>query len=208
MTADPVADAATAARHGGLIVFPTDTVYGIATRPDDEAATSRLFEAKRRPSGLELPVLAASLQVLRTLASLDGRAETLAASFWPGPLTLVLPREPMSAGWELGGDPKTIGVRVPRHGLALAILSAAGPLAVTSANLSGRPPATTCGELHATFGGSVDIYICQDEPLTNAASSVVDLAHGPARLLRPGAASADAIARLIGPLLDSRPSPA
>jgi tRNA threonylcarbamoyl adenosine modification protein (Sua5/YciO/YrdC/YwlC family) len=208
MTRDPVTDAASAARAGRLIVFPTDTVYGIATRPDDASATSSLFEAKRRPLGLELPVLAASPHVLRTLASLDERAETLAAAFWPGPLTLVLPREPLSAGWELGGDRETIGVRVPRHGLALSILGAAGPLAVTSANISGRPPATTCQELQATFGDLVDIYLCEDKPSANPASSVVDLAHGPARLLRAGGASTEAIARLIGPLLDSGPSPA
>ena len=208
MTKDPVADAAQAARNGRLVVFPTDTVYGLATRPEDSAATAALFEAKRRPSGLELPVMAASAHVLRSLARLDERAEILAAALWPGPVTLVLPREPSSSGWDLGGDPSTIGVRVPRHGLALAILDASGPLAVTSANISGSPPARTCQELEEAFGELVDIYLCEDEPLTNPASTVVDLAHGPARLLRAGGASTEAIARLIGPLLDSRPSPA
>ena len=207
MTGDPVADAAAATRDGRLIVFPTDTVYGIATRPDVPAATASLFEAKRRPRGLELPVLAASAQVLRTLAAFDERADTLAAALWPGPLTLVLPREPLSSRWQLGGDGATIGLRVPRHGLALAVLAAAGPLAVTSANISASPPATTCPELQAIFGEKVEIYLCEDGPLSNPASTVVDLAHGPARLLRQGS-STDSIVQLIGPLLDSRPSPA
>lgn len=208
MTADPVADAANAARQGGLIIFPTDTVYGIATRPDDPGATAALFEAKRRPAGLELPVLAASTLVLRTLASFDDRATALASAFWPGPLTLVLPREPPSSAWQLGGAGQTIGVRVPRHGLALAVLAAAGPLAVTSANISGGGPVTTCPELQSIFGEKVEIYLCQDRPLSNPASTVIDLAHGPARLLRRGSVLTDAIVQLIGPLLDSGPSQA
>lgn len=208
--ADPISEAAAAARAGGLVVLPTDTVYGIGTRPDDPAATTRLFEAKARPRGLELPILTATVAEARSLARFDDRADRLAGACWPGALTLVLARSAASAGWELGGDPTTVGVRVPHHPLALAVLAATGPLAVTSANRSGAPPARTCDELQGVFGDAVEVYLCEDEPLEGAASTVVDLAHGPARLLRAGSVSPELIERCMpgeGPLLDSRPSP-
>lgn len=207
---DPIAEAADAARAGRLIVLPTDTVYGIGTRPDDPAATARLFEAKARLRGLELPILASTAAEARTLARFDDRADRLAGACWPGALTLVLPRAESSAHWELGGDPETVGIRVPHHPLALAVLAATGPLAVTSANRSGAPPARTCDDLQAVFGDAVEVYLCQDEPLEGLASSVIDLAHGPARVLRAGSVAAETIERLLpgeGPLLDSRPSP-
>lgn len=207
---DPVAEAAAAARAGRLIVFPTDTVYGIGTRPDDPAATGRLFEAKARPRGLELPILAATVAEARTVARFDDRADRLAGACWPGALTLVLPRAQASASWELGGDSGTVGIRVPHHPLALAVLAATGPLAVTSANPSGAPPGRTCDELQAVFGDDVDVYLCQDEQPEGVASTVVDLAHGPARLLRAGSVAPGVIVRFLpgqGPLLDSRLSP-
>lgn len=205
---DPIADAVAAVRRGELIVFPTDTVYGIGATPHDPAATARLFDAKRRPRGLTFPVLAASLDEARTLARFDDRAERLAAALWPGPLTIVLPRARFSRAWDLGGDAGTIGLRVPSHPLALAVLAATGPLATTSANLSGEPPAATCDELHAAFGDLVAVYLCQEAPLAGAASTVIDLAHPDARVLRVGQVDADHVAELLGggaPLLDSPP---
>jgi tRNA threonylcarbamoyl adenosine modification protein (Sua5/YciO/YrdC/YwlC family) len=205
---DPIADAVAAVRSGGLIVFPTDTVYGVGTVPHDTAATARLFDAKDRPRDLTLPVLTATLDAARALARFDERAERLAAGLWPGPLTLVLPRTDASAGWDLGGDGGTIGVRMPSHPLALAILAAAGPLATTSANRSGDPPAVSCDELHATFGDRVAVYLCQEQPLSGSASTVVDLSHQDARVLRAGGVDAGRIEQLLGggaPLLDSPP---
>jgi len=143
---DPLADARLAADRGGLIVFPTDTVYGIGCRPDVASATARLFGAKERPRGLTLPVLAGSTAAARAIARFDDRADRLAFALWPGALTMVLPRTPVSESWDLGGEEATIGVRVPDHPMALALL-AAGPLATTSANRSGEPPATTCDAL-------------------------------------------------------------
>ena len=204
-----VADAAAAARRGELIVLPTDTVYGIGTRPDDPAATARVFAAKRRARDLELPVLVASTAEARELTAFDDRAERVAEAHWPGPLTIVLPRGAAASAWDLGGDPATVGVRAPRHPLALAVLQETGPLAVTSANRSGEPPATTCDELHRTFGDDVSVYLCEDAALGGAASTVLDLAHGPARVLRDGSVSRAALAALLPgepSLLDSRPS--
>jgi tRNA threonylcarbamoyl adenosine modification protein (Sua5/YciO/YrdC/YwlC family) len=202
-------EAAAAARRGELIVFPTDTVYGLGTRPDDRAATDRLFAAKDRPRHLELPVLVATIEVARSVAVFDERAERLAGACWPGPLTLVLARNADAASWDLGGDPTTIGIRAPHHPLALALLAATGPLAVTSANRSGLLPVQTCDELHRLFGKDVAVFLCQGDPLEGVASTVLDLAHGPASILREGVLGRDAIAELLpdeASLLDSRPS--
>jgi L-threonylcarbamoyladenylate synthase len=182
---DPVADAIAAARRGELIVFPTDTVYGIAARPDDATATDRLFDAKRRPRDLTLPVLVSNAGQAREIARFDDRAARLAQGLWPGALTLVLPRTPASEGWDLGGDRDSIGVRVPDHPLALAVL-AGGALATTSANRSGEAPASTCAELLEAFGGDVEVYLCQDDPLVGAPSAVVSLLGDSPEILRAG----------------------
>ena len=205
----PLRDAVAAARGGELIVFPTDTVYGIGTRPDDPAATAKVFGAKRRPRDLELPVLVATVNAARAVAVFDERADRLASALWPGPLTLVLPRGADAAGWDLGGDATTVGVRAPHHPLALALLAEAGPLAVTSANLSGSGPAETCGELQALFGDAVAVYLCQEGPLDGVASTVIDLAHGPATIIREGSLPRDTLVELLpeeSSLLDSRSS--
>jgi L-threonylcarbamoyladenylate synthase len=205
---DPVADAVAAVGRGELIVFPTDTVYGIGATPHDPAATARLFDAKRRPRDLTLPVLAPTIDVAGSLGRFDDRAERLATALWPGPLTLVVPRTRLSSTWDLGGDVRTIGLRVPSHLLALAVLSGAGPVATTSANRSGAPPARTCDELHAAFGDLVAVYLCQEAPLAGAASTVIDLTDQNTRILRAGDVTADHIAQLLGgraPLLDSPP---
>ncbi|HSJ50310.1 MAG TPA: L-threonylcarbamoyladenylate synthase [Actinomycetota bacterium] len=197
--ADPVAGIVEAVRRGDLVVLPTDTVYGIGTRPDDPTATRGVFAAKGRPADLELPVLVAGVGQARRIAAFDHRAEALVARFWAGPLTLVLPRSGSSRSWELGGDPETIGVRMPRHPLALEILRRAGPLAVTSANRSGEATPGDCAEVRRTFGETVAIYLCDPAPLTGPASTVVDLAHGDPRILRAGAvAQTDVWAALTG----------
>lgn len=206
---DAIEDAAAAARRGELIVLPTDTVYGLAARPDDPIATARIFDAKRRPRDLSLPILVPSLMAARVVARFDDRADRVASALWPGALTLILPRTDVTRTWELGAEVDSIGVRFPRHPLALALLELTGPLAVTSANLSGEKPAGTCDELHAAFGDQVAVYLCRDDENKGSASTVLDLAHGEARLLRRGALDVNEIARLMGPsvpLLDSPPS--
>ncbi len=188
---DPVEEAASAALRGELVVLPTDTVYGLGTRPDEPSATARVFEAKGRPRGLELPVLVPTVALAREIAELDPRAERLALRYWAGPLTLVLPRADASRAWDLGGDPSTIGVRVPRHPLTLAVLTRTGPLAVTSANRSGSPTPATCDGVVDVFGDGVAVYLCEETPLAGSASTVVDLAHDVPIVLRHGAVSDD-----------------
>jgi tRNA threonylcarbamoyl adenosine modification protein (Sua5/YciO/YrdC/YwlC family) len=186
---EPIEQAALAAIAGHLVVLATDTVYGIGTRPDDPAATERLFEAKGRPVELTLPVLVPSTAAAREIAAFDERAEVLALAFWAGPLTLVLPRTAVSRGWHLGGAPETVGVRMPHHPLALAVLARTGPLAVTSANRSAEPTPATCEGVERVFGDTVDVYLCEGEPLRGTASTVVDLTSAEPRLLREGAVS-------------------
>ena len=197
-----VADAVESVRAGGLIVLPTDTVYGIGCLPSDAAAIDRLFQAKRRPRDLVLPVLVDGIATAERLAQIDTRARRLAERFWPGALTLVLPRSEQSAAWQLGGaqdagrgaEPATIGLRVPDSETALEILRAAGPLAVTSANLSGEPTPASCEEVRAAFGSAVAAYLCDDEQIGGRASTVVDAASG--RILRHGNL-AEEIAKLL-----------
>ena len=184
---DPIADAVAAALAGGLVVLPTDTVYGVGTRPDDPAATARLFEAKGRPRGLALPVLVASRAAAEEVAVFDDRARALAGRFWPGPLSLVLPRAERSRTWDLGEGASTVAVRMPHHPLALAVLASTGPLAVTSANRSGEPTPATCEDLRALFGDAVDVYLCEAAPIEGSASTVVALDGSELRVLRLGA---------------------
>jgi L-threonylcarbamoyladenylate synthase len=183
---DRIEAAAAAALAGGLIVLPTDTVYGIGTRPDDPAATARLFEAKGRPRELELPVLVASREAAERIALFDDRAAALAQTHWPGALTIVLRRADSSRTWDLGGNPRTVGVRIPDHRLALAVLSRTGPLAVTSANRSGEATPGSCDDLVAIFGDAVKIYVCQPDAPSGVASTVVDLTGDAPRVLRQG----------------------
>jgi L-threonylcarbamoyladenylate synthase len=178
---DPVESAALAALAGELLVLPTDTVYGIGTRPDDAAATQRLFEAKGRPRHLKLPVLVPSVSEARRISVFDERAQVLAVRF------------DASRGWDLGAGTATIAVRMPHHPLALAVLARTGPLAVTSANRTGEPTPTTCEALHGIFGDLVAAYLCEEEPHLGSPSTVVDLTGPELVLLRTGSIGEGAV---------------
>jgi L-threonylcarbamoyladenylate synthase len=190
---EAVAAAVAAILAGRLVVLPTETVYGIACRPDDPAATARLFAAKRRPAALNLPLLAPDDEQAWHVAVPDGRAVALASAFWPGPLTLILPRTEASRAWELGEASGTVGVRVPDHPIARAVMAASGPAAATSANVSGLPPLTDGDALVEAFGDAVDVYLTVPaadpvvrSAISNAASTVVDLTGHEPRVLREG----------------------
>jgi L-threonylcarbamoyladenylate synthase len=190
--------AARALDKGNLIVLPTDTVYGLAARPDLPGATERVFEAKRRPRGLSLPVLAPDLDAVGALAVLDGRASALAGAFWPGGLTLVLPRTDLSRYWDLGEQRGTVAVRVPGHPVTRRLLTSTGPLAVTSANRSGEPPAATCRDAERALGDDVAVYLCAGR-LPGTASTIVDMTGDRPRILRTGAVSPDDVLAALGP---------
>ncbi|MEX2418462.1 MAG: L-threonylcarbamoyladenylate synthase [Actinomycetota bacterium] len=193
-----VDDAVAAALDGKLVVVPTDTVYGLGTRADDPGATRRIFQAKGRSRDADLPVFVGSIDVAREVAVLEGLGERLAAAFWPGKLTIVVPRNEASRGWDLGGDGRTIGLRIPGHPLARAVTAPVGALAITSANRSGRPVCTTCDELEAAFGKDVEVYLCEARPLPGVASTVVDATTDDLTILREGSIGEAEIAAALG----------
>ena len=197
--ADPAARqaAAAAAEQGRLVVIPTDTVYGIAARLDRPAALAALFEAKARPSGLALPVLVADVDQARTLAPLDERAEALAAAFWPGALTMVLARHPLLNA-AIGGDGTSVGIRVPDHPALALLLAETGPLATSSANISGRPTPDTIDEIHALFADAVAVYLDGGPANAGPPSTVVRLTDHTPVLLREGAVPFTEILRALG----------
>jgi L-threonylcarbamoyladenylate synthase len=195
--AEPViAKAVDALARGELVVMPTETVYGIACRPDMEEATDRLFVAKRRPRDLALPVLAAAVDAAWEVAVPNDAAVALASAFWPGPLTMVLPRTARSRSWRLGERESTVAVRVPDHPLSLELLRQAGHLAVTSANLSGREPLNTHVELSEAFGDQVAAYLVLAPGVpspTGSASTVIDLTEAVPAILRQGPITREAV---------------
>ncbi|MBW3068770.1 threonylcarbamoyl-AMP synthase [Actinomyces sp. 594] len=152
---EQIARAAAHVAAGGILALPTDTVYGLGVRADDAAAVSRLLAAKGRGRAMPPPVLVADASRLDGIvARIPDAARALMEAFWPGALTLVLDAAP-GLGWDLGDTGGTIAVRMPDHPLALAVLRATGPMAVTSANATGRPPATDAAGVRAAFPGRV-----------------------------------------------------
>lgn len=174
-----------ALRAGGVVVLPTDTVYGLAADPRQ---TRALFALKRRPLDVALPVLVADADQALALAA-DGLAPAvlaLMARWWPGGLTLVLPRR-AGLGFDLGGpDDTTIGLRVPAHPVALTLVEAFGPLAVTSANRHGRPTPTSAAEVVDQLGPGLSVAL-DAGPCGGRASTVVACVDGGLRVLREGA---------------------
>ncbi|HKX24756.1 MAG TPA: L-threonylcarbamoyladenylate synthase, partial [Actinomycetota bacterium] len=165
---------------------------------DISGATSNLFEAKRRPRDLTLPVLNAELREAESVAAFDDRARLLATRFWPGGVTIVLPRTPAARVWDLGGEVETVGVRIPAHDIALAILERTGPLAVTSANLSGQPTPPDCEGVRRALGEAVAVYLCAGE-CAGTPSTVVDVTGPTVRIMREGAVRAADIMAALEP---------
>lgn len=181
---------------GGLVALPTDTVYGIGCLAFDPDALAKLYLVKGRPDDKPIPVLLGSVaQLDQVVVNLPQRMRRLAKAHWPGPLTLILARQP-SLPKEIGpGD--TVGVRVPAHPLAQSLLSAAGPMAVTSANLSGEPPALTADEVAAALSGRVDLIIDDGPSPGGHPSTVVDGTTDPPTILRVGPISEADLARSL-----------
>jgi tRNA threonylcarbamoyl adenosine modification protein (Sua5/YciO/YrdC/YwlC family) len=173
-----------ALRRGDIVGLPTDTVYGIAADPFSRRAVERLFEAKGRPAVKPVPILAADLAGIRRVARLEMEAAAEAVRHWPGALTLVLRRADGVPAW-IGHADDTVGVRIPDHPVALALLEACGPLAVTSANRTGEDPAIDADGARLALGDAVAVYI-PGAASGDVASTVVDLSGASPRVLRPG----------------------
>ena len=201
-------DLATRALHDSqLVVLPTDTVYGLACRADEPAALERLFAVKGRSAEKALPVLVAEQADLRLINPVadDPLVARLSQRFWPGPLTLILPKAPHLPDQLTGGQP-TIGVRMPDLLVARQLLAACPfPVAVTSANTSGAPPARRPAELPQAWWQLVSIVIDGGPAPGGQPSTVLDLTRTPPLLRRPGPVTLSEIVALTGPCHESSP---
>jgi len=193
--------------RGDLVVLPTDTVYGIAADAFNPVAVQKLLDAKGRGRQSPPPVLVAGIDTMAALAEhVTPEMEKLAEAFWPGGLTIVVPARP-TLSWDLGETNGTVALRMPDHELVREFLSDTGPLAVSSANLTGQPAALTAAEALAQLGDSVAVYLDAGESSeSRVGSTIVDATltrdGKPVRILREGTVSRDAIRDVLGSLAE------
>lgn len=172
--------------RGEIIGLPTDTVYGIGADPFRREAVEALFAAKGRPGVKPIPILAADLDGVRRVGVLDDRVAAIATRHWPGGLTLIVRRVAGAPDWVGDAVADTVGVRIPDHPVALEVLERFGPLAVTSANRSGRPPADDDASAREALGDAVAVYLA-GRGSGGPPSTVVDITSAPGRVMRVGA---------------------
>jgi L-threonylcarbamoyladenylate synthase len=196
-----IASAISALKGGRLVVLPTDTVYGIGADAFDSDAVASLLAAKGRGRDMPVPVLVGSPRTLDGIATrLTDSARSLVEAFWPGGLTLVCAVQP-TLQWDLGETRGTVAVRMPLHPVAIELLTATGPMAVSSANRSGVAPATTLDEAIEQLGDGVSVYLdggASGEPVP---STIVDVTGDVPRLLRAGAVTEEALREVCGDLV-------
>lgn len=214
--AEGTSQARIAVENGDLIVLPTDTVYGIGADAFSAAAVASLLAAKGRGRQSPPPVLIPALATLDALAeTVPQEARDLAGAFWPGGLTIVLPSQP-SLSWDLGETKGTVALRMPNNPVALALLRSTGPLAVSSANKTGMPAATTAQEAEEMLGDSVRVYLdggqvggdYAETGVTETSSTIVDATalasgSGKIRILRHGVISDEQIREVVGDALET-----
>ncbi|MEE2033128.1 L-threonylcarbamoyladenylate synthase [Rhodococcus chondri] len=187
-----------ALKAGRLVVVPTDTVYGLAADAFDSSAVTALLRAKGRGRDMPVPVLVGSWTTIDGLVTtVRPEARELIKAFWPGGLSLVVHQAP-SLAWDLGDTRGTVMLRMPLHPVILELLREVGPLAVSSANISGKPPATTVDEARAQLGESVGVYLDGGPSEHAVASTIVDLTGDRPLILREGAVSVEAVAEALG----------
>jgi len=184
-----LAAATAAVLKGALVVLPTDTVYGIGADAFRPSAVQSLLAAKGRGRDMPPPVLVGSVRAAGALVEdLGPYGQELIDEFWPGGLTVVC-RASRSLKWDLGESKGTVAVRMPQHPVALELLAETGPMAVSSANLTGHPPAMTAADAREQFGDAVEVYLDGGQCETDIPSTIVDLTGDMPRLLRGGAVS-------------------
>ncbi|MDD2201778.1 MAG: L-threonylcarbamoyladenylate synthase [Firmicutes bacterium] len=195
---EELGEAARVLRQGGTVAFPTETVYGLGGNALDRRAVARIFVAKGRPQDNPLIVHIAEMEALETIASsVSPEARRLADRFWPGPLTLILPKSDIIPN-EVTAGLESVAVRMPSHPVACALIRAAGvPVAAPSANMSGRPSPTAADHVWRDMAGRIDVLV--DGGLTDIGveSTVLDMTCRPPVILRPGGVALEAIRELI-----------
>jgi L-threonylcarbamoyladenylate synthase len=191
-----ISAAVSAVAAGGLVVLPTDTVYGLGTDAFSPEAVSTLLSAKGRGRNVPPPVLVGSVRAASALTeTLGAFGQDLIDEFWPGPLTLVLRASP-TLSWDLGDTNGTVAVRMPLHPVALELLRRTGPLAVSGASKAGSPAATTVDEAEEQLGDLAGVYLDGGPCADSAPSTIVDLTGSAARVLRAGAISIDRLRKV------------
>ncbi len=187
-----------AVRGGRLVVMPTDTLYGLGCDAFDNNAVASLLATKRRGPDMPVPVLLGSWETIQGLVrEYSAQARALVEAFWPGGLSIVVPQAP-SLPWNLGDTRGTVMLRMPLHPVAIELLREVGPMAVSSANISGKQPPTTAIAAKQQLGTAVSVYLDGGETPVGEPSSIVDLSGPAPRLLREGAISAERIGEVIG----------
>jgi L-threonylcarbamoyladenylate synthase len=193
-----IASAVSAVKDGRLVVLPTDTVYGVGADAFDPAAVTALLAAKGRGRDMPVPVLVGSWQTIDGLAfAVPEAARELIHAFWPGALSIVVQQAP-SLQWDLGEGRGKVMVRMPLHPVAIELLREVGPMAVSSANISGRPPAITADDARRQLGELVGVYLDAGPSQQQAASTIIDLTGPTPHILREGPVGADEIATVLG----------
>ncbi|WP_347220636.1 L-threonylcarbamoyladenylate synthase [Mycolicibacterium poriferae] len=193
-----IAAAISALKGGRLVVMPTDTVYGIGADAFDGSAVAALLAAKGRGRDMPVPVLVGSWHTIQGLVyTVPNSAKELIRAFWPGALSLVVRQAP-SLAWDLGDAHGTVMLRMPLHPVAIELLRAVGPMAVSSANISGRPAAVTADQARDQLGDLVDVYLDSGPAEQQSASTIVDLTGAHPRVLRQGPVTVEAIASVLG----------
>jgi L-threonylcarbamoyladenylate synthase len=183
---------------GDLVVVPTDTVYGLAADAFNAEAVQALLDAKGRGRQSPPPVLIPNVDSLYALAdSVSPTALRLAEKYWPGPLTLIL-RAQASLQWDLGETKGTVALRVPNHKITLALLAESGPLAVSSANLTGKPAANTVNQAFEYLGDMVAVYLDGGDAELGEASTILDLTGEKIRIVREGVLKRPELAECLG----------
>ncbi|MFD3546255.1 L-threonylcarbamoyladenylate synthase [Streptomyces sp. NPDC058655] len=190
-------EAASAVRRGELVVLPTDTLYGIGADAFSPEAVHELLAAKGRGRGMPTPVLIGSPNTLHGLVTdFSEQAWELVDAFWPGALTLVAKHQP-SLAWDLGDTHGTVAVRMPLHPVAIELLTEVGPMAVSSANLTGHPAPEDCDAAREMLGDSVSVYLDGGPTPGIQPSSIVDVTGKVPVLLREGALTADQLREVV-----------
>jgi L-threonylcarbamoyladenylate synthase len=196
--AEGIAAAAEAVRGGEVVVLPTDTVYGVGVDAFSADAVAAVLLAKGRGREMPLPVLVPNPQTVDGLAAnVPEYARDLIKAFWPGPLTLVLQAQ-SSLMWDLGETNGTVALRMPQNDVALKLLAEVGPMAVTSANVSGQPPASSVLDAATQLGSAVSVYLEAGPSAGGLASTILDCTGESPIVLRAGAVSVGQIQEVLG----------
>ncbi len=190
---DQVGRAASVLQNGGVIAMPTDTLYALTAAADDASAVRRVFEIKGREAGKPLPLFVSSLEMASRIAELSEEAEKLASRFWPGQLTIVVPKRQKYDSEALAGS-LTVGLRMPANEIAQAVLMALdGPVTGTSANLSGGPDPVSAEDVLSQLGDHVDLILDAGPCEHGIGSTIVDCSRDKPVILREGAISSDSV---------------